>query len=351
MKKKISFIINSLVRSGAERVTFMLADYCNKIGYDVEIVMLLFHYIDFDVPEGIKVIDLAGDTESRVKRIPYWLKSLKKYFNERKPDVVVSFLARINALTLLSMKNKGTKVIVSERNDPRNDSRTAPIKFLVNRLYPKADYIVFQTEEVKQLFKKKIQDKGVVIPNPISVTELADLHKYDDNLITYAGRYETQKDVYTILNAAEIVVKQKPNVRFELYGTGFQKDALIEFVKEKGMSDNVFINDNIPNIFEKMRDSKFFIMSSLYEGMSNSLMEASYSGVPCLTTRVLGTDFIKEGVNGHFYDFKDSETLAKIIIDSYDNKEEYLKLRENSIKAAKEAERPDVFGEWLKLFD
>lgn len=350
MKKKVSFIINGLRRSGAERVLFSLACYCLKLGYDVEIVMLLYHEVEFDIPEGIKVVDLAGNTTSRLKRLPYWLKSLKKYFKERKPDVVVSFIVRVNVLTLLSVKDKNIKVIVSERNDPRNDSRTKPIKFLVNRLYPKADYVVFQTEAAKAIFKKKIQEKGVVIPNPISVTEYADLIKYDDNLITYAGRYDDQKDVSTIVNAAEIVVKHNQNVKFELYGTGYQKETLTELAADKGLSNNVFVNDNIPNIVEKMRNSKFFVMSSLYEGMSNSLMEASYSGIPCLTTPVLGTDFIKEGENGYFYGFKDYKTLAKIIIDAYENKEEYQLLRSNSIKLAREAKRINVFDEWLKLF-
>ena len=350
MKKKISFIINGLRRSGAERVLFSLACYCLKLGYDVEIVMLLYHEVEFDIPEGIKVVDLAGSTTSRAKRLPYWLKSLKRYFKERKPDVVVSFIVRVNVLTLLSVKDKNIKVIVSERNDPRNDSRTKPIKMLVNKLYPKADYIVFQTEAVKKLFKKKIQDKGIVIPNPIRVTEYADLDKYDDNLITYAGRYDEQKDVATIINAAEIVTKHNPNVRFELYGTGHQKEMLTKLAIDKGLSNNVFVNDNIPNIVEKMRDSKFFVMSSLYEGMSNALMEASFGGVPCLTTPVLGTDFIKEGINGYFYNFKDSEALAKLIINAYEDKEKYKSLRQNSIELAKSIKRINVFDEWLKLF-
>ena len=91
MKRKITFIINSLVRSGAERVTFLLACKCFEAGYDVDIVMLLYHNIEFDVPKGINVIDFAGDTTSRLKRVPYWIKSLKKYFKERKPDVVVFY--------------------------------------------------------------------------------------------------------------------------------------------------------------------------------------------------------------------------------------------------------------------
>lgn len=350
MNKKISFVTTSLVRSGAERVTLLLAEHCLKLGYDVEIIMMLYPTIEFDAPQGIKIVDLSGNTNSRIKRIPYWLKSLKKHFKERKPDVVVSFIARINIFTLLSVKDKNTKVIVSERNDPRHDSRTVFTRFLINRLYPRADAIVFQTVEAKKLFKKKIQNKGVVISNPIHISAYADSEKYDRNLITYAGRYSEQKDVPTIINAAKIVCSKCPDLHFELYGDGPLKENLRQMVNELGLNRNVSVNDNIKDIDAKIHNSFLFVMSSLYEGMSNSLMEASYSGIPCLTTHVLGTHFIKQEKNGYFYEFKNSEQLADLIIKLHTDEKLYDSLRNSSIEIAKNTKHSNTFDEWTKLF-
>ena len=350
MKKKISFIITSLVRSGAERVTFLLAKKCYELGYDVEIVMLLYHDIEFEIPEGIKVVDLAGNTNSRIKRIFFWLNSLKKYFKTRNPDVVVSFIARINVLTLLTARKKNRRIIVSERNDPRYD-RNFITRIFVNLLYPKADCVVFQTKEVSKLFKKSIRKKGIVISNPINIDKFAEIDKYDKDLIVFAGRYSHQKNIETIINAAEIVKDKYPSLRFEMYGTGPQHDELEELIKEKELSKTVLLNSNVPNINEIMRKSRFLVMSSLYEGMSNSLLEASYSGVPCITTPVLGSSVIKEGENGYFFNFKDYKTLADIIIDSFENNDKYINLRKRTNEIAKNIEHQNVFDVWMSVIN
>lgn len=349
-KKKISFVITSLVRSGAETVTVRLAKHCYEKGYDVEIIMLLNNDVEFELPKDIKVIDYSGNTDSRVRRIHYWKKSLRKHFQERKPDIIVSFIARINVLTLMSVKDKNTKIIISERNDPRHDTRTKITWHFINKLYKKADHIVFQTEEAKSLFKKNIQDKGVVIPNPVEIKGIVDEKKYDKNLVLYAGRFSEQKNVETIINAAELVSKEYPDIKFELYGDGPLKKDLMKIVEDKHLSNNVFIFDNIPNIQDKMHEARLFVMSSLYEGMSNSLREASFSGVPCLTTPVLGSGIIKNGENGYIYPFKDCQKLSELIIQLMDD-EKYSELRHNSIKIAKEIKHPDVFKTWDSIIE
>lgn len=350
MKKKISFVITSLVRSGAETVTVRLAKHCYQKGYDVEIIMLLNNDVEFELPKDIKIIDYSGNTDSRVRRIHYWKKSLRKHFQERKPDIIVSFIARINVLTLMSVKDKNTKVIISERNDPRHDTRTKITWHFINKLYKKAGHIVFQTEEAKSLFKKNIQEKGVVIPNPVEIKGVVDEKKYDKNLVLYAGRFSKQKNVETIINAAELVSKEYPDIKFELYGDGPLKEDLKKLVKDKHLSNNVFILNNVPNIQDKMHEARLFVMSSLYEGMSNSLLEASYSGLPCLITSVLGSSVIKEGQNGFFYDFKDYKHLSELISSLMEDKK-YAPLRHRSIEIAKSAKHEDVFKAWDSIIE
>ena len=345
MKKKISFIITSLYRGGAETVTVRLAKHYLEKGYDVEIVMLLDKKIEFELPNEIKIVDLSGKTKSRIGRIGFWLKNLKKHFKERMPDVIVSFIARVNLLTLLSSKKCNAKVIISERNDPRYDSRTFITRLFVNLLYKKANVIVFQTEDAKKLFSKNIQEKGVVIPNPINIERIVDETHFDKNLILYAGRYSEQKNVETIINAASLVSQQYSDVRFELYGEGPLKDGLLKMVESMDLKNNVYIFDNIPNIQEKMSNARLFVMSSIYEGMSNSLLEASCSGVPCLCTPVLGSSIIQDGINGYIYNFKDSQHLSSLICNLMDEGR-YSQLRRNSIKIAKDIHPEESYKKW-----
>ena len=342
---KFSFVVTSLVRSGAETVTVRLATHYANMGHQVEIITLLNNKVEFNLPQDIKIIDFSGKTESRLRRICYWIKSLKRHFKTSAPDIIVSFIARVNLLTLLSTKHIKAPVIISERNDPRYDSRTFITRLLINVLYKRSSKIIFQTDEAKALFNKRIQEKGVVIPNPIKIERIADKDVFDKNLILYAGRFSEQKNVETIINAAEIVVRRHPTVRFELYGDGPLKDNIESLIEEKKLSENVFVFKNIPNIQEKMLNARVFILSSLYEGMSNSLLEASYIGVPCLTTPVLGSYVIKEGVNGYFFNFKDSKKLSELISNLMDE-QTYLLLREKSILIAKNAKHANVYELW-----
>ena len=201
MNKKITFVIGSLVRGGAEKVIFSLANEYVKKDWDVSIIILLTNKIEFEIDSRIKIINFTGNCTSRVKRIFYWLKSLRHFFKSHNPDIIVSFVARINVLVLLSAKRKKHKKIISERNDPRYDGRGLITKILVRLLYPKADKIVFQTLSCKKMFTKKIQQKSCIIPNPINITEFAPNKPRNNNLIIAVGRLAPQKSHQILIEA------------------------------------------------------------------------------------------------------------------------------------------------------
>ena len=90
-KKKVLFILGSLKRGGAERVVTILAEEFYKIGFDVNIAVLLFDDIDYPLNKNIHVADLTVDGSSRVKKIPVWLRKIRGLVKEWNPDCVISF--------------------------------------------------------------------------------------------------------------------------------------------------------------------------------------------------------------------------------------------------------------------
>lgn len=348
---KIVFVTGSLVRGGAEKVIVELANYYASMGRKVDIVILLHNIVELDLHENITVVNFAGDTESRFKRIGYWIKSLRTYFKENVNTTIISFLVRVNLLVLLTAKKENHYLIVSERNDPRYDGRGFLINCLVSWLYPKSDKIVFQTKECKELFSKDIKEKGVIISNPITIKRYAELENYKENYFVSAGRICEQKDQITMINAMAIVTKKYKDATLEIYGDGDLTQKLNDAIVKQGLQNNVFIKPNIKNINDVILSSTAYICSSLYEGMSNSLMEASFAGVPCLTTPCLGTDFIKESENGYFVTIASAKDLAEKIMLLLSDKESYLSLRKNSIQMAKELKHDDVYLKWKECID
>ena len=68
--------------------------------------------------------------------------------------------------------------------------------------------------------------------------------------------------------------------------------------------------------------SKIFILPSLYEGMSNALLESMSHGLPSITTAYKGaSDIIKSDYNGVIVPQRDIKCLAKTMLDLYNDKE------------------------------
>ena len=82
-----------------------------------------------------------------------WLREIRRLVKTEKPDVVLSFAARINVLVLLACLGIKQKIVVSERNDPYMDGRSKYIDWCTNWLYPKAHKVVFQTKRAQGYFK------------------------------------------------------------------------------------------------------------------------------------------------------------------------------------------------------
>ena len=296
-KKKISFILGSMGRGGAERVISILSSEFASEGWATQICLLLFNRVDYELDKSTKIFDFTGGGGARLKRFPYWLWIIRHYVKKEKPDVIVSFAARINVLVLLATLGLHVKVVVSERNDPKHDGRGFITRLMVRLLYPFANKIVFQTKRSLQYFPKIILKKGEIIPNPISVSCYASNQK--KKKIVTVGRLTKQKNQSMLIKAFANIQKDFPDYGLYIYGDGEQKGTLIELSEDLGVADKVHFEGNVPNVHEQIADAELFVLSSDYEGLSNALLEALMMGLPCISTNVAGADeFIESGVNG-----------------------------------------------------
>ena len=295
--EKISFFLGSMGRGGAERVISILSRNFAEKGWITQVGLLLFNKIDYKLDSSTQIFDFSGDVKSRIARIPYWLIAIRSFVKREQPKIIVSFAARINILVLLATLGLHAKVIISERNDPIHDGRGFFTRCLVRLLYPFAYKIVFQTRRSFQYFPKRIQKKGIVIPNPISVSCFALSEK--KKKIVSVGRLTKQKNHFLLIKAFAFVRKKFPRYELYIYGDGELHDELVMLTQKLGIEKYVHFEGNISNIHEMVADAELFVLSSNYEGLSNALLEAMMMGIPCISTNVAGSDeFIENGKNG-----------------------------------------------------
>lgn len=131
-------------------------------------------------------------------------------------------------------------------------------------------------------------------------------------LIGNVGRLSEQKGMTYFIEAAEITVKTHPEARFVIVGDGEEKKMLHEQVEAKGMQDKVLFmgyRDDIQNVMSQL---DFIVLSSLWEGLPLTPIEAYSVGKTVIGTAVDGTvEIIRNNVDGYLVEPRNYTQLAK----------------------------------------
>ena len=316
--KKISFFIGSMGRGGAERVISILANHYARKGWQVEIVMLLKNEVEYALSKEIVLVDLHGSSASYARNALSWLTQIRRYLKKSRPDRVVSFVARINALVLTAALGLKLRIVVSERNDPKNDGRGWAMQRYCDLIYRTADRIVFQTEYEKTCFCKAVQGKGRIIPNPVNV--LAEKTPGSGKLrIVTAGRLAPQKNHRLLVDACALLKEGARDFTCDIFGDGPCRQALADHIRQRGMAGCVQLRGSVDDLHRQMASADVFVLTSDYEGLPNALIEAMMMGFACITTAYPGAEeLIVNGENGLVVPCADAKALATAIAELFD---------------------------------
>lgn len=348
--KRICFLIGSMGKGGAERVISVIANAFSDKGWKVDILLLLDDTCDYNLNRNINLIPLCKERRSRVRQLPSWLFGIRRYVKEKKPDTIVSFIARINIITLLACFGLNKRVLVSERNDPATDGRSIFVRLATYILYPLAECIVFQTNWAKSCFPTTIQNKGVIIPNPINVQVSASDKK--EKKIVAVGRLIEQKNHSMLIEAFKKVNKVYPEYKLIIYGEGKLRETLEKQIQNIKLEKSVFLPGSVTDIHQKISDAKIFVLSSNYEGLSNALLEAMFMGLPCISTDCAGSnEVIKNNLNGKLVPVGDGDRLATAIKELIEHDDLSIKLGEEAKETSKTFDSKNVLKKWEEILN
>jgi len=131
------------------------------------------------------------------------------------------------------------------------------------------------------------KDKIVLIRNGVKTEDFKRSYKSCNDLV-YLGRFIKSKDIITLIAAFAQIIKTNKDLRLTLIGDGPEKDNIISMIERSGLNDNIILTGMIDDPEEILRKSDIFIFPSLIEGLSNSLIEAMSSKLPCVVTNIPG---------------------------------------------------------------
>lgn len=344
---RIMLVIGALSFGGAERVMANLANYLS-INNEVLLCTLFERETPYKISEKVRVKQGLANN-GKIKSFY----ELRKIAKEYRPDVVLSFLTQINIMTIISLLGTRIPVVVSERNDPEFEPAQRYRKILRKLVYPFASGYVFQTNDARKYFSKRIREKGVIIPNPVFVesTLVPVCPAKSDKELVAAGRLTLQKNYPMMIDAFSRVIKKHPEFILKIYGDGELKEELKRLVIDKEAEKNIFFMGNSKKLHEDILNSFGFIMSSDHEGMPNALLEAMSLGLCCISTDCPcggPKEIINNGVNGILVPVCDSVTLSQELIKLIENEELAQNIATNGIKTRNKYSLERISVKWEK---
>ena len=170
------------------------------------------------------------------------------------------------------------------------------------------DYFEISKEQVCVIHNAVKPFDGKIVPVEILYKE----HAKGNVLIGNIGRLSEQKGMTYFIEAAKITAKAHPEARFIIVGDGEEKEQLQAQVKVKGLQDKVLFLGYRNDIQNVMSQLDFVVLSSLWEGLPLTPIEAYSVGKTVIGTAVDGTpEIIRDGVDGYLVEPRNPVQLAE----------------------------------------
>lgn len=146
----------------------------------------------------------------------------------------------------------------------------------------------------------------------------------DDIVIGSVGRLVPVKDFPTLILAFHYLRKLWPEgharLRLVIVGDGPIRPECERLIAELGLADQIALVGDRSDIPELMHAMDLFVMSSLGEGISNTILEAMASGLPVIATEVGGnSELVDAGVTGTLVPPSRPEAMAQALLKYFED--------------------------------
>ena len=346
---------------GVEKNFFLISNFLAKNKKKV-IVISVSKSIKNRLDKNIKFVSLNlniwGKLSRRLKFILGIFLLIKEIF-KNKNSLVVSFQANIYCGIL--SKLFGFDLIIRSNSSPEGWSKNFFKKFLYKIGLSAARKVIVNSNDFKKIIKKNFNVNALTIYNPLNKKEILKLSKKKIKFnffrknhlnIINIGRIEEQKDHLTLLRAIKLV-KDKIKVKLLIIGNGKKLRELYKFIDENKLKNNVKILNDINNPFPYLLRSDLFILSSIFEGLPNVLLEAITLNKFIISTNCSTgpSEILLNGKGGILVPIKNYKKMAEKTIHFYENKK---KLKKKLIFAKKNLVRFDLkrnLNSYLNIFE
>jgi glycosyltransferase involved in cell wall biosynthesis len=376
-KTKVCFILTGYGFGGIEKNLQNLSDYFVRNGIGVDLI--IFNSKSFNGIEWKK----AGLFNEKVNittfslNIKPYLKCLHifelwSYFfkHRRKYDTIISSIEAVNVMSILAHKlsfSKAKLIVTTHTNLSNelkyNGDKIFEMSLLLARIFYRFSHrIVAVSNGVRKSMEKelKIAEKNIeVIYNPTSKEEYFNMtparpHLWFngiDKVIIGAGRFDDKAKDFKLLIRAFALVANKLDTKLILLGDGPLRKELTNEIEKLNIKDKVLLPGFVNNPLEYMYHADLFVLSSLWEGFGNVIVEALAVGCPVVSMDCPSgpAEILGDNEFGKLVKERTPEALAKVMLEELGKDKEAG--REKRQNRAKDFDTEKIAEQYIKLWE
>jgi len=312
--RRVAHVAYSLRTGGMERLLVEFARHHDRSTTDLH-----FYCLTEEGRPGIDIREVGCPVTTLHKREGFRLSAvwqLQNLFRRDRIEVVHSHNSGAMIYGALAGRAMGAKAIVHTRHGQRfGASRRQTMTFAqMTRLVDRV--VTVSQDGADQSIREGIRASRVrTIWNGIDLARFRFHGNRPRRPAILVARMVPEKDLPTLLEAVELVVRRDPTFRLRLAGDGpALADAKLR-AERAALGEHVEFLGERRDIADLLADSSLFILSSRTEGISLTLLEAMASGLPVVATKVGGnSEVVEDGLTGLLVPSADPNALAEAIL-------------------------------------
>ena len=299
--KKIGLLISAMNSGGAERVVSHLTRILGE-KYDVHLILFEDTYMEYECAGTIHVLNVpakSGGVLSKLGLLRKRIKELKKLIRKEELSCVISFMDSPNFVNLLA-RVRGCKQYISIRNYSQVENSGTTLgkltDFAMKRLYRRADRVITVSRLLERDFAVNYSvpaEKITTIYNPYDFEDMRqkgqlplpeEAAKFFGSGFVFAnvGRMVHQKGLWHLIKAFSVVHKNHPEARLVLIGEDWSDGKIPALLEQLQLQDSVLMTGRVRNPYQYLQRANGYVLSSLFEGFPNALVEAMACGLPVI---------------------------------------------------------------------
>lgn len=356
-QKKLIIFMPSIEGGGVEKNLIIISNFlAKKIDNLSLITVSKIHKSKFD--HKINFVSTKKNWNKLGRKLKYLIALYLLYKEIVKNDNRVVFAFQANIYCIILCKLFNTKIIVRSNSSPSGWSKNFLKNIIFKSILGMANKIIVNSFVFQKELNRKFHVKSICVYNPLNISEIQKLSKKKqiDTIktkhlkIINVGRFTDQKDHITLLKAVNLL-KDKIPINLLILGRGINKNKMLNYIFTNKLQKIVTIKNFTENPYPHIKNSDLMVLSSLYEGLPNVLLESLALNIFTISSNCPTgpSEILDSGKGGLLFKVGNHKDLANKIKFFYTNKKICKKMLNHSRSRLKRFDYSENLRKYLKI--